>query len=519
MHNLTLITFLPALGALLVALLPTRETRVLRGITLAVTTLVALLGVALFCAFDGQLAATQFAQSVDWFSLGSTHVRYEMGVDGISILLITLTAILMPFVTLASSGHITERTREFLVWLLLMETGMLGVFASADLVLFYFFWEVSLVPLYFILGIWGGERRLYATVKFFLFTLSGSLLMLLAVIGLIQQAAAGGVQSTNIVALTDWASAAPLSAQYWLFAGFAIAFAIKVPLFPFHTWLADAHTQAPTSGSVILAGVLLKMGTYGLLRFGIGMFPAAAIHAAPLFMALGAFGIVYGALLAMAQTDVKRLIACSSVSHLGYVVLGMFALTHAGLRGSVLQMINHGLSTGLLFLLFGALYERRHSRAVDSYGGVAAVMPLFAFFWVFAVLSSVGLPGLNGFVGEWLILIGTFQRSPVLATLAVTGVIFGAVYLLSVTRRLLFGEVTHAETRSLKDLGTREVAIVTPLCLLCLWIGVQPSVLINKTAGSLDALVERVDGARREMVVGELADPQGHVPQQQKAVR
>jgi NADH-quinone oxidoreductase subunit M len=508
MHNLTLLTFLPALGALIVALLPNRDERVLRGITLFVTSVVAVLGVSLFCAFDGSQSALQFTQSVDWFTLGKTNVHYEMGVDGISILLLTLTAILMPFVALSSLGHITERTREFLVWLLLMETGMLGVFASADLVLFYFFWEVSLVPLYFILGIWGGERRLYATVKFFLFTLAGSLLMLLAVIALVSQAAADGVLSTNIAGLTDWASTTPLEAQFWLFAGFAVAFAIKVPLFPFHTWLADAHTQAPTSGSVILAGVLLKMGTYGLLRFGIGMFPAAAINAAPLFMILGAFGIVYGALLAMAQTDMKRLIACSSVSHLGYVVLGMFALTHAGLRGSVLQMINHGLSTSLLFLLFGALYERRHSRAINQYGGVAAVMPLFAFFWVFAVLSSVGLPGLNGFVGEWLILIGTFQRSPILATFAVTGVIFGAVYLLSATRRLLFGEITHDETRSLKDLNTREVAIVAPLCALCLWIGVQPGVLIEKTSGSLDALVQRVEDTRQGMVVGNLVDPQ-----------
>ncbi len=503
MQDLTLMTFLPALGALVVALLPRATDRALRGITLLVTTLVALLGLELFVAFDGSLATMQFTQSAAWFQLGETAVRYSMGVDGISILLITLTAVLMPFVCLSSLGHITQRTREFLVWLLLMETGMLGVFASTDLVLFYFFWEISLVPLYFMLGIWGGERRLYATIKFFLFTLSGSLLMLLAAIALISQAAADGVLSTNIAALTEWAGGASPEAQVILFAGFAIAFAIKVPLFPFHTWLADAHTQAPTSGSVILAGVLLKMGTYGLLRFGIAMFPAAAIDASPLFMVLGTLGILYGALLAMAQTDVKRLIACSSVSHLGYVVMGMFALTHAGLRGSVLQMINHGLSTGLLFLLFGALYERRHSRAVADYGGIAAVMPLFAFFWVFAVLSSVGLPGLNGFVGEWLILIGTFQSSPLLATFAVSGVIFGAIYLLSVTRRLLFGEVVHDKIRSLKDLGSREVAIVTPLCLLCLWIGVQPRVLINKTAGSLDALVERIEQARPANLVGE----------------
>ena len=524
MTNLTLLTFLPLVGALLLGIVPGRDARVLRGVALGVTTVVGAMGIALLVAFDGSLAGAQFVQQVEWFELGDTTVHYQLGVDGISILLVALTAVIMPFVTLSTAGHIQERVREFLVWLLVMETGMLGVFLAGDLVLFYFFWEVSLVPLYFMVGIWGAERRLYATLKFFLYTLAGSLMMLVAVIALVYGAQAdpgSPVLTTDLAALTDWAARQSLATQSWLFTGFALAFAIKVPLVPFHTWLADAHTQAPTSGSVILAAVLLKMGTYGLLRFGIGMFPAAAVAAAPLFMGLGALGIVYGALLAMAQTDVKRLIACSSVSHLGFVVLGMFALTQAGMRGSVLQMVNHGLSTGLLFLLFGALYERRHSRAIDQYGGVASVMPVFAFFWTFSMLASVGLPGLNGFVGEWLILLGTFQASPLLAAVAVTGVILGAVYLLMATRKLLFGPVLHPETQRLGDLSPREIGIVAPLCALCLWIGVAPNGLLDKTTASIDALLVRVEGARAELRTSrlELPGPAAPLPAEEDAVR
>ncbi len=414
--------------------------------------------------------------------------------------MVALTTLIMPIVVLSTPGHVTRRVREFMVWLLVMETGMLGVFLSLDLVLFYFFWEISLIPLYFIIGIWGGERRLYATVKFFLYTLAGSLVMLIAAIALVYRG-----HSTDIGELSRWAAAAPLEAQTWLFAGFALAFAIKVPVIPFHTWLADAHTEAPTAGSVILAGVLLKMGTYGLLRFGIAMFPAAAVEAAPLFMMLGALGVVYGAFLAMAQSDIKRLIACSSVSHLGFVVLGMFALTQAGVRGSVLQMVNHGLSTGLLFLLVGMIYERRHTRRIDDYGGVASVMPVFAFCFVLAVLSSVGLPGLNGFVGEWLILLGSFQANVWIAAVATSGVIFGAVYLLMATRRMLFGPVTHEENRGLRDMDLRELSISAPILVLCLWIGLAPNQLLDKTTPSIDRVLERVERARASMRLGALA--------------
>jgi len=495
MTSLTLLVFLPLAGALLVAATPREAVRLQRAIALATTLAAAVIGISLCATFDGSRAAAQYVVDEPWFRLpGSgapTPVHFKLGLDGLSVLMVGLTSLLGPIVVLSTFGHIHERVKEFMVWLLVMQTGMLGVFLALDLVLFYFFWEVSLVPLYFIVGIWGGERRLYATIKFFLYTIAGSLVMMIGVIALIY-----AVGSADVERITAVASSLPLAQQGWYFAAFALAFMIKVPVLPFHTWLPDAHTEAPTSGSVILAGVLLKMGTYGLLRFCIAMFPAAALEAAPWMMALGALGIVYGAFLAMAQSDIKRLVACSSVSHLGYVVLGLFALTQAGLRGGLLQMVNHGLSTGLLFLLVGMIYERRHTRALDQYGGIAAVMPVFALFFTIAVLSSVGLPGLNGFVGEYLILLGSFQSEPWLAVLAVTGVIFGAVYLLMATRRLLYGPVIHAENRSLADLGPREVALMLPIVALVAWMGVAPNVFLARSAGSIGALVERIERVR-----------------------
>lgn len=494
MMSLTALVFLPLIGALACLFAPASAS-VQRAIALVTTSIVAVLGLALCIDFDGSTAAAQHVVDLAWFTLpggDGLPIRFKLGLDGLSVLLVGLTAALGPLVVLSTNGHITHRVKEFMIWLLVMQTGMLGVFLALDLVLFYVFWEVSLVPLYFILGIWGGARRLYATIKFFLYTLSGSLVMMIAVIALLYR-----LGTADIEALTAAAGTLPMSTQGWMFAAFALAFAIKVPVLPFHTWLPDAHTEAPTSGSVILAAVLLKMGTYGLLRFCIAMFPAAALEAAPWMMALGAVGIVYGALLAMAQSDVKRLVACSSVSHLGFVVLGLFAMTQAGLRGGVLQMINHGLSTGLLFLLVGMIYERRHTRAIDDYGGIASVMPVFALFLVFAVLSSVGLPGLNGFVGEYLILLGSFQANPWLAALAVTGVVWGAIYLLSVTRRVLFGPVTRKANLGLADLNGREIGLMLPVVALCVWIGVSPNTFLDRTDGSIDAIVERVEEARR----------------------
>ncbi len=492
---LALITFLPLAGALLIALLPGRSTNLLRLTALGVTSAVAVLGIVLYVGFDGAIPGFQSGLLRPWFTLQGPHgpipVSFQLGADGISLLLVALTVVLMPLVVLSAYGHVHERVKEFLIWLLVMETGMLGVFLALDLVLFYFFWEVSLVPLYFLVGIWGGERRVYATIKFFLYTVAGSLVMLVGVIALVWELGSSSVPElflrTDVLAPTT---------QAWIFGAFALAFAIKVPLLPFHTWLADAHTEAPTSGSVLLAGVLLKMGTYGLLRFGIQLFPAVAVDAAPLFLALGGIGIVYGALLAMAQQDLKRLIACSSVSHLGFVVLGLFALTGPALRGAVLQMVNHGISTGLLFLLVGMVYERTHTRDLARYGGLARVMPVFALFFVFTVLSSAGLPGLNGFVGEYLILAGTFSVSPLWAVVGVSGVVFGAVYLLMATRRMLFGPVTRPENERLTDLGLREVGLMLPLVALVLWIGVQPNALLEKCAPALDGILERVEGAR-----------------------
>jgi NADH-quinone oxidoreductase subunit M len=502
--TLAYLTLLPLAGALLLALVPGRQSGVLRALALGATLATAVLGLRVYQAFDGSTADVQLGLAVPWFELpGGTQVYFRLGLDGLSILMVGLTAVLMPIVILSTWSSVEHRLKEFLIWMLVMETGMLGVFLSLDVVLFYFFWEVSLIPLYFLVGIWGGERRLYATIKFFLFTVAGSLVMLVGVIALLYR-----FGTADVLGLSMHTRMLPAAEQLPYFAAFALAFAIKVPILPFHTWLADAHTEAPTAGSVVLAGVLLKMGTYGLLRFGIAMFPGAAVSAAPLFMALGAIGIVYGAFLAMAQTDLKRLVACSSVSHLGYVVLGLFALTPAGLYGGVLQMVNHGLSTGLLFLLVGMLYERRHTRALDQFGGLAAVMPVFAIFLVVTVLSSAGLPGLNGFVGEYLILLGAWQSNPLWAVVGTSGVIFGAVYLLMATRRVLWGPLTHSANRGLSDLNGREVALMLPLLALVFWIGVAPNAFLDKGKGSLDLVLNRVREARRIAAV-EAPSPEG----------
>jgi len=509
MDSLTVLTFLPLLGAVLVLGMPKSSEKTMRLVALATTVVTGALGIWIYRGFDGTSAAMQGACTAAWFTLPGTDigVQYSLGMDGLSVLMVALTAIMMPVTMLSTYGHIHTRVKEFLVWMLIMETGMLGVFLSQDMMLFYVFWEVSLVPLYFLVGIWGGANRIYATVKFFLYTVAGSLVMLVGIIFLVYHTG-----TTDVAALTRAAGGLPVADQTWMFFAFALAFAIKVPMLPFHTWLADAHTEAPTSGSVLLAGVLLKMGTYGLLRFAIGFFPAMAFEYRFVFMALGAVGIVYGALLAMAQTDIKRLVACSSVSHLGFVVMGMFALTETGLRGSILQMVNHGLSTGLLFLLIGMIYERRHTRAIADFGGVALSMPIFAFFFVFSMLSSVGLPGLNGFVGEFMILAGSFEASPLWGTIGVTGVIFGAIYLLSATRRLLFGPLTRKENEELVDLNVREVGLMLPLVGLCLWIGFAPNTFLGNLDGSIDALMVRIETVQDAAAMDTAAIPQLVVP-------
>lgn len=478
---------IPLVGAFAVLLLPMREST-LRLTAVFVTLITAWFGIELFVGFRAGVEGFQMEWTRHWFSLpglGLEPIAMRLGVDGLSVLLAVLTALLMPLVLIAAPGHIKTRIREFLFWSLLMEAGMLGVFLALDLVFFYVFWELSLVPLYFMIGIWGGARRFYATVKFFLYTVAGSMLMLVA---LVRVALHTGTTDLHPLLTGDL----PVELQTFGFLCFALAFAIKVPLVPFHTWLPDAHVEAPTGGSVLLAGVLLKMGTYGLLRFGIQLFPATVPTWAPVFMVLGAVGIVYGAFLAWAQSDLKKLVAYSSISHLGYVVLGSFALNTIALQGSILQMINHGLSTGALFFLVGIIYDRRHTREMAHFGGLARTFPAFAFLLVFATLSSVGLPGLNGFVGEFLILLGTFEASPILAIVGGTGVILGAIYMLGMCRKVLFGPVVHEENRGLAPIKPREWAALAPMMAAMLWIGLYPAPVLSRTEKACEAIVARV---------------------------
>ena len=421
-----------------------------------------------------------------------------MGADGISVLLILLTTFITPLTLLSSWKAIQKKIKLFTMMMLLLEAGMLGVFMSLDVFLFYIFWEAMLIPMYFIIGIWGGDQRIYASVKFFIYTMFGSLLMLVAIIWMAVQASQStGFFTTDLILLYQEAPRFAYDLQKWMFLAFFFSFAIKVPLFPLHTWLPDAHVQAPTAGSVILAGVLLKMGTYGLLRFNLPLFPQSTVAFAPFISVLAVIGIIYGALVAMVQTDMKKLVAYSSVSHLGFVVLGIFALTIESVQGAVIQMVNHGLSTGALFLLVGIIYERTHNREIAYYGGIAKIVPLFAIALMFASLSSVGLPGLNGFVGEFLILLGSF-KSLVLdnwwfVIFAATGVIFAAVYLLWMYQRVVFGKVTNEKLATqITDLTPREIIVLVPIFIFIIWIGIYPSTFLNLTDYPVEAILTHV---------------------------
>jgi NADH-quinone oxidoreductase subunit M len=413
-------------------------------------------------------------------------IRFDLGVDGISAPLVALTSLLLPLVLLASWHSIDKHWRSYGAALLLLTSGILGALCALDLFVFYVFWELMLVPMYLVIGIWGGERRIYAAIKFFLYTMAGSLLMLLAILYLAwtyhDLAGVWSFSYENLLAVS-----LPSGLQLWLFGAFALSFAIKVPLFPFHTWLPDAHVEAPTAGSVILAGVLLKLGTYGLLRFALPLFPYAWHQAQPVLVTLAVIGILYGALVAWTQEDMKKLIAYSSVAHLGFVVLGLAAVDRLAFDGALLQMVNHGLSTGALFLLVGMLYERRHTKAFDQFGGLAAVMPRFAIALVFATLASVGLPGLNGFVGEFLILVGSFRSGLIWATcLATFGVVLAAIYLFKMLHRTLWGPITREENRELDDLSLREMLVLAPLCLLMLAIGLAPERFLAPSRPALE---------------------------------
>ncbi|MBP7127608.1 NADH-quinone oxidoreductase subunit M [Myxococcota bacterium] len=486
---------IPVAGALLLALVPGDRPRAHRGISLFFSVLAFLAGITLWVNFDPALAGFQMVEDHPW--IPAIGARYTVGLDGISLLIFQLTTLLTPLTVLSTFRAIRDRTREFHIALLLLETTMLGTLVAMDLLLFFAFWEMMLVPMFLIIGVWGGERRIYAALKFFLYTAAGSVLMLVAILYLYREA--GG----NSFSLMDWQRLdLPLREQAWLFLAFALAFAIKVPLFPFHTWLPDAHVEAPTAGSVILAGVLLKMGTYGFLRFAIPLFPeAAGLLSLPVWI-LAVAGVVHGSLTAWAQDDVKKLVAYSSVAHLGFVMLGMFALNVEAVQGSVLQMVNHGVSTGALFLLVGVLYERRHTRRIDAYGGIAGPMKVFAAVLVIVTLSSIGLPGTNGFVGEFLILAGTFREALssqggfrtaglILAVVATTGVVLGAIYMLSMVRRVLFGPIVHEENRTLPDVNGREFAVLAVLVVLVFWIGWNPRFFLSRSQASVTALVDR----------------------------
>jgi NADH-quinone oxidoreductase subunit M len=495
-YILSLVIFSPLIGVVLILMLKQNRTAAIKTAGIGTSVLTFFFSLHLYFYFDSTSAAMQFTTHLAW--IPSLNISYAVGIDGISLLLVLLTTFLTPLALLASWESIERNVRQFVVFMLLLEVGMLGVFCAIDMFLFYVFWEAMLIPMYFIIGIWGGQERIYAAVKFFLYTMVGSLLMLVAILWLGYTAAETSLShfTTSYSELLTVGPNIPSGIQIWMFLAFALSFAIKVPLFPFHTWLPDAHVQAPTAGSVILAGVLLKMGTYGLLRFCIPLFPDASISLAPYISVLAVIGIVYGALVSMVQTDIKKLVAYSSVSHLGYVVLGIFALTEISVQGSIIQMVNHGLSTGALFLLVGMIYDRRHTRSISDFGGLVKVMPVYAFFFMVIMLSSIGLPGLNGFIGEFLILIGSFS-SPILGSywytvVAVTGVIFAAVYLLWAYQRMFFGECSNPANKSLVDLTRREIAVLIPIVLFIVWIGVYPSPFLRPTAASVRNTVKQM---------------------------
>jgi NADH-quinone oxidoreductase subunit M len=484
----------PAIGALLLLFVrdDERNEALIRNVALIVSVLVFAETLLLWARFDPSSADFQFVERHDW--IPSFGISYGVGVDGISLLLLVLTGFLTPLALLCSWESVHKKTRAFCMFLLLLESAMMGVFVSLDLFLFYVFWDAMLIPMYFLIGVWGYERRVYAAVKFILYTMAGSVLMLLAILGLAWlHNSATGRYSFDLIEL--YGLAVPPQLQFWFFLAFALAFAIKVPLVPFHTWLPDAHVEAPTAGSVILAGVLLKMGTYGLVRFAFPLFPMAATFFAPYLAALAVIGIIYGALVAMVQPDLKKLVAYSSVSHLGFVVLGIAAMNTQGVEGAVYQMLNHGVSTGGLFLIVGMLSDRRHTRAIAEFGGLKAVTPRLVAVFLIITLSSIGLPGLNGFVGEFLILLGAFAWDPRFAVLAATGVILSAVYMLWMFQRVNYGPVTSEKNAALADLQPREWALVAPIVALVVVMGVAPNWFLRPIEPAVQKVVDRVRDA------------------------
>ncbi len=492
MPILSIITFLPLGGIVLLSLVNTERYQLIRCIAFATSLINFLISLPLFFQFDLTTWQMQFVEKTRW--IDQFGISYHLGIDGISLLLVLITTFISPLVILSTWSSIKQSVKGFMVSLLMLETGMIGTFCALDFFLFYLFWELMLIPMYFIIGIWGGPRRIYAAVKFFIFTMSGSVLMLIAILVLyVVNQDQAGVRSFDIQRMYDLHLS--LETQMWLFSAFALAFAIKIPMFPFHTWLPDAHVEAPTAGSVILAGVLLKMGTYGFLRFCLPLFPLASVEFIPLIRALAVIGIVYGALLSLVQEDMKKLVAYSSVSHLGFCMLGMFSFNTIGLQGSILQMINHGLSTGALFLMVGIIYERRHTRLIADYGGIYRTMPKFATIFLLISFSSIGVPGLNGFVGELLIMIGAYQANLLSAAIATIGLILGPVYLLWMYKRVMLGKITKNENRAIPDLNVREMGYLIPIVFFIILIGINPKPFIRTTDVSVKHLIARVNTA------------------------
>jgi NADH-quinone oxidoreductase subunit M len=493
---LSFIVFLPLAGALLVLLAGGRGDRherepLVRNIALIASLATFAATLYLWWRFDPASAAFQFEERHAW--MPAFGIQYYLGVDGISLLLVVLTAFLTPLALLSSWDSVHKNVKVFSFFLLALETAMLGVFVSLDLFLFYIFWDAMLIPMYFLIGIWGYERRIYAAIKFILYTMAGSVLMLVAILALaVTYSSANGAPSFNLLDLYGLTLSPRF--QWWGFLAFAVAFAIKVPLFPFHTWLPDAHVEAPTAGSVILAGVLLKMGTYGLLRFAFPLFPEAAQYFAPYLALLAVIGIIYGALVAMVQPDLKKLVAYSSVSHLGFVVLGLCALNLQGVQGAVYQMLNHGVSTGGLFMIVGMLSDRRHTRLISEFGGLKAVMPKLVAAFLIITLASIALPFTNGFIGEFLILVGAFRWNPKFAAFAASGVILSAVYMLWMFQRVNYGPMTNEKNRNLPDLTPREWALVIPTVAMAIFMGVFPNVFLKPMEASVSRSIERVTG-------------------------
>ncbi len=496
---LTFLIFFPLAGAVVAALVPER---LARSVALGVGVIELLVALPLFWTFD-PAAGMQNRIDVPW--MADWGIGYRLGLDGISLFMVLLTAFLLPLTVLGSWSYIRDRQRAFYAMLLGLTTGVVGVFVALDMFLFYVFWEIMLIPMYFLVGVWGGKERIYAAVKFFLYTAFGSLLMLVAILYLYFKAQ--GLTGEATFAYEAFL-ALPLTftEQALLFAGFALAFAIKVPIFPFHTWLPHAHVQAPTAGSVVLAGVLLKMGTYGFLRFALPLFPAAALNETTvlIFMSLAVIGIVYTAMVAAVQPNAKRLVAYTSVAHLGFAILGIFAFNLQGIQGALLLMIAHGLSTPMLFFLLGMMYERRHTYEIADYGGLAASVPILSAMLVFAALATIGLPGTSGFVSEFLVLLGAFQTHPYLALIAATGVIFAAYYMLPPLQRIVFNALDRKENRVIPDLNRRELTILVPLVALIIWIGVYPRPVLDRMEPAVSQLIHQVEGGR--MVVAPPTD-------------